>query len=957
METSHSGTESLTAGLPGSLVPVAQAWLERFGEEHDVRELTPEHVRLATISEFAGTTMLRQWRCYRENGADPLRQPAKAEVDAFVDSIVSGDEEIDGVKRRLREFRNRYLVSLVARQLAEPESTVATIQDWSDFASTMLAVATAYATGVIQKRFGAIRDADGEPVPFVILGMGKLGGGELNFSSDVDIVFLYARSGESDGRKSVSAETWFTRLSQQVVALIDAVTADGFVFRVDTRLRPFGDSGPPVTSFMALETYLLNHGRTWERYAYIKATPVGPAVETRTMVELFDGLIRPFVYRRYLDYGVFESLREMHAMISAEVERRDLADNLKLGPGGIREIEFVVQSLQLIRGGAQTNLQTPSLLEVLPRLADDRALSAADCDRLRDDYLLLRRLENLVQALRDQQVHDLPSDPVDQARLALAMGAPDWDAVRAEVSAARERVRRQFESIAFGGSSDGDGRFQALWQSAATEAEWQEALPGTDEASGMAARIVAFRDHPEISKIDAVASARLERLLPFVLAATLEGPEPLRTLDRVLGIVQNVLRRSAYLALLLENPEACRRVVELCCKSEYIATELARYPVLLDEMLDARVFGEGLGKDDIKGALEQRLVREDSNDIEGLVEALAHFQRATLFRVAVADFNGTLPIMKVSDALTFLAEAVLDAALAIAWRELAGRHGIPTFELDGDKYEAGFGIVAYGKLGGLELSYGSDLDIVFLNDSRGTRQETNGSKPLDNAVFFMRLARRLIHFLTTQTSSGVLYEIDMRLRPSGRKGLLVTTLDAFERYQANEAWTWEHQALLRARPVAGTSAVAKAFDAIRERTLCNAVRRDTLCTDVVEMRQKMRAELDRSTPEALDLKHGDGGLVDIEFLVQYLVLSNARDKVELIEYSDNIRQLDALAAMGVLDSETAAQLQDAYRTYRTRHHHLVLNGERPLVPPEQFARERSLVAGLWEKYLAGSVGS
>ncbi len=948
--------DSLAAEVPAALVPVATAWLERFAERHDASELTPEHVRLATVSEFAGTTLIRHWDWYTANGVDPLLPATRADVESFATEISQSDDDVEIVKRQLRNFRNRYLTAQIAQQLADPAATEQTISDWSHFASEMLRAASAYGTKIVEKRFGAITSRAGDPVAFVILGMGKLGGGELNFSSDVDIIFLYSGEGESDGRKSVTAETWFTRLSQQLATLIDSVTADGFVFRVDTRLRPFGDSGPPVTGFGALETYLLNHGRTWERYAYIKATAVGPVVDEATESELFDGLIRPFVYRRYLDYGVFESLREMHAMISAEVERRDLRDNLKLGPGGIREIEFIVQSLQLIRGGAHPELQTPSLLRVLPLLANERALGADECVALRDDYLLLRRAENLVQSIRDQQVHDLPGDETDRTRLALAMGEPDWTTLLARVDAARERVRLQFENTAFGAHEETESRFQSLWQSAAPLEAWQEALADAPDAEEIAARLIAFREDPETAKADAIADERLERLMPHLLDAALDGPECARTLDRVLGIVSRVLRRSAYLALLLENPEACRRVVDLCRKSEYIADELARFPVLLDELLDARVFGEGLTKAEIAEALDKRLAREDQGDSEALVEALAQFQRATLFRIAVADFNGRLPIMKVSDALTFLAEAVLEAALDIAWRELVGRHGAPHFEEGGERQAAGFGIVAYGKLGGLELSYGSDLDVVFLNDSRGSRQETDGEKPIDNAVFFMRLARRLIHFLTTQTSSGVLYEIDMRLRPSGRKGLLVTTLEAFQRYQSADAWTWEHQALLRARPVAGAAGVAGAFDAIREKTLTESVRRETLKEDVVTMRQKMRRELDRSTADSFDLKHGPAGLVDIEFLVQYLVLANAPGRPALIEFSDNIRQLDALARTEILGEATALGLQDAYRAYRTRHHHMTLNGERPLVPAGEFAAERGAVSELWAKHLGG-VGS
>ena len=412
------------------------------------------------------------------------------------------------------------------------------------------------------------------------------------------------------------------------------------------------------------------------------------------------------------------------------------------------------------------------------------------------------------------------------------------------------------------------------------------------------------------------------------------------------------VRRSAYLALLLENPPAAGRLVELCARSRYLAAELARYPVLLDELLDARVHGEDLTHSGLVNALGARLEQVDTDDVEAAVEALAQFQRATLFRIAVADFNGHLTLMKVSDALTYLAETILDAALDIAWRELVARHGEPCFVVDGESRRAGFGIVAYGKLGGLELSYGSDLDIVFINDSTGTHQQTDGPKPVDNAVFFMRLARRLIHFLTTQTRSGVLYEIDTRLRPSGRKGLLVTTLDAFARYQQDDAWTWEHQALLRARPVAGSAWISARFEAIRLDTLTGAVNHDALRDDVIKMRRTMRAELDRGRGEVFDLKHGKGGLGDIEFLVQYLVLEHAPTHPALVEYSDNIRQLDALRDAGILSAAEAGQLQDIYKAYRRRQHHLALDDQASLVAAADFASEVGAVIALWERFLA-----
>ena len=926
--------------LPEPLRDPASAWVERFASEHGSGGLSPALVRLAAVSEFAGGTLLRQWPRFRESGRDPLALPDRDSVAAALAGIMHIDADAAEVKRGLRRLRQRYLTSILARELGSRAALDATLSDWSWFADAVFAAVHAYAERRVKRRFGGITDRDGRPISCVVLAMGKLGGSELNVSSDVDVVFLFSADGTSTGRQSVPAQIWFTRLSQQIVALVHELTAEGFVFRVDTRLRPFGDSGAPVTSFAALEAYLLNHGRTWERYAYIKARPVGPRLPAAIDAELMAGLIQPFVYRRYLDYGIFEALREMHGLLAKDVKRRELSNNLKLGPGGIREIEFIVQSLQLLRGGRRTELRSPSLLDVLPKLARARVLSRADCGALEASYTLLRRAENFVQGLRDQQTHDLPASERDRARLALAMGEPDWGHLASKLDDARSIVREQFARLVFGAPPAGAaGRgIRSLWRGAASRDEWRGYLERrVADAPGVADVLAAFRAQPAAGKADAVSSQRLERLLPLVLDQVLIGAAPARTLKRVVQILTAVTRRSAYFALLIENSGALKRLVDLCRQSRYIADELTQFPVLLDELIDARLAVDDLSRTALVQAAGECLALEPGDDAEARIEALAQFQRATLLRIALADFSATLPLTRVSDALTGLAEAVLEQALAQAWSELVAKHGEPGFETGGERHAAGFGIVAYGKLGGLELAYGSDLDIVFLNDSRGSRQRTNGARPVDNAIFFVRLARRLIHYLTTRTRSGVLYEIDMRLRPSGRHGLLVSSLDAFTRYQTEDAWTWEHQALLRARAVAGSSRIARQFAAIRATVLRESVRRDTLRQDVLDMRLRLRRELDRSRDEVFDLKYGRGGLGDIEYLVQYLVLAHAREHPELIEYSDNSRQLDALGSAGILHAADAGKLQKRYREYRRELHRLSLNGEPPLVVAGRFA--------------------
>jgi glutamate-ammonia-ligase adenylyltransferase len=647
----------------------------------------------------------------------------------------------------------------------------------------------------------------------------------------------------------------------------------------------------------------------------------------------------------------------MHRMISTEVERREMAGNVKLGPGGIREIEFIAQSLQLVRGGARRELQERQLLRVLPRLVGRDGLDQPEADALADAYRFLRRVENFIQAIRDRQTHELPAEAKDRARLCLAMGFADWEALLARMKVVRRTVSDAFDAIAFRETRDSvEGprlRLADLWENVAPVQIWQQALDeqGFAQSDELAAQLAAFVSAPATRQVDTLAGQRLERFMPELVLQVRNSFAPSTALARVLGIVERVLRRSAYLALLNENPGVLSRLIDLCARSRYIAEEIARYPVLLDELLDPSVHSSPLTLDELDAELGARLAECDVDDTEAQVALLGQFQRANQFRVAIADIAGHLPIMKVSDSLTWLAEAVLKQALEIAWQDLVAKHGEPQYVVDGEPRKAGFAIIAYGKLGGLEMSYGSDLDLVFLHDSSGRQRETTGARPLDNAVFFTRLVRRLSHFLTAQTGSGMLYEVDTRLRPDGQSGVMVSSLEAFERYQEDNAWTWEHQALLRARPVAGSMTIARIFDRVRAETLSLRVRRDKLRDDVLEMRQRMRATLDKSDTDLFDLKQGAGGIGDIEFIVQYLVLSNAASDPAVYFYSDNIRQLDALAAGEFIDTETAGRLQDVYKTYRRCLHHLALDSRKALVDKDQFVAERQFVEELWKQVL------
>ncbi len=952
--------------LPGVLQQTAALWVERLAENEsdltghpvtqngDLRTL----IRLVASSEFAGKMLLREWDWFSaalEQGvlAEP---PDQILISEFAKTAGSAEVDIQRMKKRLRRFRNQQLLHILWRTTGDASNLQESLASLSNLSDSLIEASMQYAERSLAPRFGLPMNAAGEHIPLIVLAMGKLGGHELNFSSDIDLIFLYPEEGETNGDRALSAHEYFTRASRLVVSLLDETTEDGFVYRVDTRLRPFGESGPPVVSFAALELYLLQHGRGWERYAYIKARVISPGASVATINELRENMIEPFVYRRYLDYGVFESLRDMKALIAAEVRKRELAANIKLGPGGIREIEFIAQSLQLVRGGSDQQLRCSELQVVLPRLGDGRGLTATAVETLLAAYEFLRRMENAIQAIRDQQTHDVPDDPQDRARLLLVMNYDGWDALTGELDAHRLRVSELFAAVAFRADNKPaqpqlTESLTALWNAAAPADEWELLLQqnGYVHASVLAASIVEFAGAPVQRQIGATARKRLRHFVPAFLMLLQDRQSPDVVCDRVLDVAVQILRRSAYIALLNENPAVLERLVTLCENSAYLAEEIARFPLLLDEMLDPRLYTAKITAASMREDLRERLDRSASADSEQRIEILSQFQRATLFRIAVADFSGNLPIMKVSDRLTELAEIVLHYALDVAWTDLTRKHGEPRFTAERGMRTAGIGVIAYGKLGGMELSYRSDLDLVFLHNSSGTAQETDGDKPLENSMFFGRLVRRLVHFLTTQTSSGALYEVDTRLRPSGRSGLLVVSVDGFERYQEDNAWTWEHQALLRSRAVAGDAVVAREFERIRAETLRDRVRRDELLEDVLSMRDKMRKQLDKSSATLFDLKQGQGGLGDIEFFVQYLVLKNADQHPAIIHYPDNIRQLGSLGAVGCLDVDDVARLQEAYKAYRLCVHRLVLDDALPLVSADEFADERRFVCDIWQR--------
>ena len=883
------------------------------------------------------------------------RAYAEGEYEDRVAAAIADAADEATLMRELRAVRRREMVRIACRDLDGSADLAETTAELSALAAACVEGALSWLHDRAAEKIGTPTDPEGTPIRLVVFGMGKLGARELNFSSDIDLIFAYPRRGETrGGPESVSNEVFFTRLCRRLIHVLGTRTADGFVFRVDANLRPFGESGPVVMNFEAMADYYLEQGREWERYAWIKARP---AAGDREAGERLLERLTPFIYRRYLDYGVFESLREMKAMIAREVLRRGMRENIKLGAGGIREIEFFGQVFQLLRGGVEPALRERRILVVLETLTRRGYIDGSAAETLRDAYVFLRRVEHRLQEAADRQTHRLPDDDAGRARLAAAMGAADWASFEGELERRRSAVRRHFDRLL--GTDDAktesgdEERLAPVWENPADTPENRNALEeaGFEDPETARARIAEFRDRLAGRPIDAEGRKRIDRLVPRLLLAVGSAESTLTALDRILGLVDAVSRRTSYVALLLENPEALAHLVRLADASAWILTFLARHPLLLDELLDPRTLYRPPERAELARSLENRIVRTDPGDLEGRMDALRLFKQINTLRVAAADITDAVPLMRISDHLSDIAETVLERVVDLCWNHLAERHGEPVCDAASGPCERGFAVVAYGKLGGLELGYGSDLDMVFLH--AGASGETaGGERPVDTSVFFARLGQRVVHMLSAPTAVGRLYEADMRLRPSGSSGLLVCPVESFRTYQLEEAWIWEKQALVRARPIAGDLSLRHRFDEVRREVLARPRNAEELRAEIARMRGRMRKELLKVGSGEFDLKQSPGGIVDIEFLVQYLVLRGAhRHPDALLRWTDNVRLLGALADVGLLDRETAHVLRIAYLVYRAVGHKLSLREQPGRVPAERFAPIRERVVETWTRFL------
>ena len=945
------------AMIPDALHEAVSRWWERAGAQPALgrayaglpEALRDELPRVVAGSEFIGAALIQDVESLAWLGRHEDPSLARVANDEYERRASAAATTADA-QHLLREWRRREMLRIAWHDIAGRASVTDTLRAVSDLADGCIRAAADAARRHLDATFGRPRNAQAVEVPLIVVAMGKLGGRELNFSSDIDLVFLYAEAGETDGVRPADNSEYFNSLGREMIRLLDARTEDGIVFRVDMRLRPFGDSGALVVSLASLEDYLQEHGRDWERYAWIKARAVVGAAAYATATRNF---IRPFVYRRYLDFGVFDSLREMKALIAREVARQELDQHLKLGAGGIRELEFIVQSMQLVRGGSDQRLQNAALLDVLPLLAGSKLLSRSAVAELHDAYLVLRKAENAVQMIRDEQTHSLPVESRDRARLGVNMGLPDWPATFARIEAARQDVARQFEALVVGGPQSQRTMSEgALDWLASDDVKIEEELTAAKfpaaEIAPVSGLLEEYRRAPSYRRLDEGARRRVHVILGRLLTSASMRPAPATVVQRVLRVLEAIGARSSYLALLKEQPPALDRLIDVCAVSGFLARQIADFPLLLDELIDPNAFDELPSRDSFVRELDARTERLPADDPERQVEALRQFQKVAVFWVAFADLTGQMPLMKVSDRLTDIAELIVARCVTLAWDQMTHTNGTPCCgDRDEEPRVVKVAVAGYGKLGGLELGYGSDLDLVFLHDSSGEFQQTNGDRPLDNAVFFLRLGQRIVHLLTMHSAAGRLYEVDMRLRPNGKGGFLMTGIDAFESYQQHDAWTWEHQALLRARAIAGDGELCARFEAVRRRALRTAVHRDTLRTDVAEMRMRMRRELSRAGAGQFDIKQDAGGIADIEFLVQYWVLAAAAEHPQLLDHTDNIRQLEGLAAVGVLEAATAQWLKEAYIGYRTVLHHLSLEGGERVVDAAPYAETRGRLRDIW----------
>ncbi|GAB6033851.1 bifunctional [glutamate--ammonia ligase]-adenylyl-L-tyrosine phosphorylase/[glutamate--ammonia-ligase] adenylyltransferase [Galenea microaerophila] len=901
--------------------------------------------------------------------------PAADLIKTDVEDAVHSATSITELKKKLRQQRNLYLAKIAYQDLTGTTATPTILKALSALADALIQAAYQWLYENFSQRYGIpMGEESGEPQQLIILGMGKLGGQELNFSSDIDLIFVYPETGSTAGKNAISNELFFTRLGQAFNQVMTEVTEDGFVYRVDMRLRPFGQTGPLVSSFNALEIYYQRHGRAWERYAALKARPI--TGDSASIDQLFRQIIQPFVYRRYTDFSAIEAIRELKRLIRQDVQKKGRDQNIKLGEGGIREAEFVVQAFQLIYGGRMPRLQTQSFLQALQAILVEGFMDEEDGALFREAYLYLRRVENLLQEWNDQQTQILPTDAQQQQFLAERMGHSDYASFLLELGLQRSVVQQQFslvfedtdssatqntdqadqstflwiEQLLSDVDQDDEDDLEAVEQGLAALG-WQAA--DRDKAIEVLNR---FKQSRAFKYASAESIERLKVVLPQLLQKVVEQSQPIVSLERVLSVLETILQRSIYLVLMQENPQTIQNLVVVCAASPWLTQQLAKTPALLDQLIEAETLAQLPNAQVLKQeAMEIALhaIHDEAGSValdeELFMNQIRLWKHRQVFKVAVADIEQLVPVMQVSDHLTWIAEAALNACVHFASVWMRQRSGLPGGLTDPDFNP--FMVIGYGKLGGIELGYGSDLDLVMLYHGVSPSERSTGAQALENSLYFLRLGQKLIALMTTLMPTGKLYEVDTRLRPNGKSGLMVTDFDSYQAYIEKKAWVWEHQALVRARPVWGVCSNNQAFNQFRAQFLQQPRDKETIRQAVTEMLNKMRKALDKSDAQQLDLKYGEGGIVEIEFLVQYLVLVNAHTCPSLTLWTDNIRLMQEMEQNSVLSGNAVKVLREAYQRYRECYHRKALQNAKTIVPKQDFMQETQAVHEIWIKIM------
>ena len=844
--------------------------------------------------------------------------------------LETGPADETDLKRQLRQLRQRAMAHLALRDLTGRASLNEVMESMTLLAEITTNFALDWLHRTLVSQYGEPLDRQSRPQRLMIIGMGKLGGRELNVSSDVDYIFVYPEEGETAGPKRIDNHDFFTRLGKRLISALGEITPDGQVFRVDMRLRPYGDSGPLVCSLDALEEYFMAQGREWERYAWIKARLLNTGINLQEeWLNTLRTIARPFVFRKYLDFGAINAMRDLHAQIRREVAKKSMKDHIKLGAGGIREIEFIAQVYQLIRGGHHPDLQIRPTLSVLKVLSTYQLISPETEAELREAYIFLRRPEHRLQWAADQQTHTLPESDAARAALAKTMDFPAWPLLLDALNDYRNRVSHHFGSV-FSDPGEGEHPLTGLWLGQLdTESETEELIHcGLRQPAEAAAQLASLRASARYQQLPPANRERLDAVGPRLIECCAATPDPDATLARGLQFLESISRRGAYLALLQQYPLALKRVADLVGSSSWAADYLTRHPLLLDELLDAQLLETTTDWPGFRADLRRHLANH-AEDVEREMEILREMHHAQIFRLLVQDLAGLHSIERLSDHLTELADILLQETLALVWDHLKTRH------CD----QPHFAIIGYGKLGGKELGYASDLDLVFVYDDDHPDASEN----------YTRLGRRLNTWLSSQTAAGILFDTDLRLRPNGESGLLAVSIDAFRDYQFKDAWVWEHQALTRARFCAGDAKVGERFESLRHEILCRERDREKLRHEVLAMRQKMLGAHSSHSATHLNLKQDHGGLIDVEFIVQYLILGHAQRYPQLTGNLGNIALLRLAADLGLIPADQAEAAGNAYREYRRQQHINRLNAHPDaLIERSAVQNHIAAVCRLWE---------